>query len=250
MHVIGAQPGRLRPIRSRNFQLPPSTPFPSVFARSCASPHRTSLVDAMGSVAGALTATSLCMFRVEASPPRRPRRPARHPSASAPPRLVATQRSPKRTADHDALYDEIILSLIELNLLTERDVRRPISLLYPPLGTLFKGRDEFLASWRERRLASSPGLGVRGKGFSGWAASGRRDGRRVRLAACRRLLGHPLPHRRFAENLDRNLAELVGPLVLNLPEQAATGEHRAKSPRPYGGCRTTPAGCFLCDNVD
>ncbi|MEL7264156.1 MAG: hypothetical protein AAFP69_05000, partial [Planctomycetota bacterium] len=63
-------------------------------------------------------------------------------------RLNEMEEHPDKVDDDDAMYDEIIGSLITLEVFTRDDIRRPIQLPYASIGTLFKGRDEFLQQLR------------------------------------------------------------------------------------------------------
>ena len=58
-------------------------------------------------------------------------------------RLAKHDEHPKKSADRDALFDEIVVSLIGV-VFSEADLQRPINLPYRSIGTLFTGRDQFL----------------------------------------------------------------------------------------------------------
>ena len=64
-------------------------------------------------------------------------------------------------ADEAELCDEVILTLIELGYLAERDAHRPISLPYPSIGELFVGRQEFMDRLRESLQRSGEWQGNR-----------------------------------------------------------------------------------------
>ena len=63
--------------------------------------------------------------------------------------MCADELYAKEVNDDDGLYDQIILTLIELKLLTDKEARKIIHLPYNSIGTLFKGRDEFLKRLRD-----------------------------------------------------------------------------------------------------
>jgi hypothetical protein len=56
-------------------------------------------------------------------------------------RLKSIKQHPDPVKDAEALYDEIVGSLIMLRLFSKDDIHRPIRLPYPSIGRLFKGRD-------------------------------------------------------------------------------------------------------------
>ena len=58
-------------------------------------------------------------------------------------RLIKLDEHPIKPEDRDALFDEIVLSLIGVAF-SEEDLKRPINLPYRSIGTLFTGRDQFL----------------------------------------------------------------------------------------------------------
>jgi hypothetical protein len=166
-------------------------------------------------------------------------------------RLQAHERYCKVAADDEALYDEILLTLIELRVLSHDEARRPLALPYPPLGTLFKGRDEFLAQLRTSlQAADRQASAIVGKAVHGLGGVGK-----TRLA-----VEYAWQHKdRYSavlfvvadspENLHRNLAELVGPLVLNLPEQSAT-EESARVAAAVRWLQDHPGWFLILDNVD
>jgi pimeloyl-ACP methyl ester carboxylesterase len=103
--------------------------------------------------------------------------------------------------------------------------RKPIALPYPSLGSLFKGRDQFL---KELRASLSRGMGrtaIVGTALYGLGGIGKTR------AAVEYAWAHQGNYSALLfviaetpEALRRNLAALVGPLVLNLPEQSAIEE--------------------------
>ena len=96
----------------------------------------------------------LCCYQVEDRLPpadlQQPPSPSQQSQRDHAARLRKHKCYPKHVANEDELYDEIILTLIELKLLTEQEARPPISLPYPSLGRLFMGRDAFVADLRTR----------------------------------------------------------------------------------------------------
>src|SRR5262249_39318062 len=104
---------------------------------------------------------------------------------------------------------------------------QPLWLPYPSLGTLFKGRDEFLD--RLRASLTRPGDG-RAAAITGKALHGLGGVGKTRLAveyARRHRDDYPAVLFVTADSspdLRRNLAALAGPLVLDLPEHAQPEE--------------------------
>lgn len=104
---------------------------------------------------------------------------------------------------------------------------KPIALPYHSLGTLFKGREGFLAELREslKHAVNGHAAAIVGKALHGLGGVGK-----TRLAV-EYAWQHEADYSALLfvvadspENLRRNLAALVGPLVLDLPEQEATEE--------------------------
>ena len=97
---------------------------------------------------------------------------------------------------------------------------KPTNLPYTSLGTLFKGRDEFLAELRQHLTAEGPVV-IKGKRtIHGMGGVGKTR------AAIEYAWKHADDYRALLfisadtpEALHRNLAALCGPLVLNLPDQ-------------------------------
>jgi tetratricopeptide (TPR) repeat protein len=103
---------------------------------------------------------------------------------------------------------------------------KPIALPYPSLGSLFKGRDEFLKELHASLSRGSGRTAIVGSALYGLGGIGKTR------AAVEYAWAH---HHDYAallfviaetpEALQRNLAAMVGPLVLNLPEQHETEEN-------------------------
>jgi hypothetical protein len=53
--------------------------------------------------------------------------------------------APRAHSDIEPLFDEIFISLLELGVLAEQELRRPFHLPYATLGDMFVGRDTFLS---------------------------------------------------------------------------------------------------------
>lgn len=139
-------------------------------------------------------------------------------------RLQALGRYPEvRFANVDQLASGILRSAV-LDLLVKASSKppKPIALPYASLGTLFKGRDDFMAQLRSSllRAANGQATAIVGKTLHGLGGVGK-----TRLA-----VEYAWQHRddytallfvvaNSPEDLKRNLAALVGPMVLNLPEQ-------------------------------
>jgi tetratricopeptide repeat protein/NB-ARC domain-containing protein len=129
---------------------------------------------------------------------------------------------------------------------------KPIALPYPSLGTLFKGREAFLKELRQSLTRATEGhaTAIVGKALHGLGGVGK-----TRLAveyawqyqdeysALLFVLADT------PENLRRNLAALVGPLVLDLPEQDAT-EEEVRLAAALRWLQEHPGWFLILDNVD
>ena len=173
-------------------------------------------------------------------------------------RLHDSHNHPKTVANDDALYDEIIGSLIGLHLLTEQDLHRPVHLPYPSIGTLFRGRELFLEQLRNslQRAASTAG-NAHGKATAiiQQAVHGLGGVGKTRLA-----VEYAWQHQEqftavlfitadTPETLRQNLAELTGPMILNLSEASATDES-AKVAAALHWLQEHPGWFLIIDNVD
>jgi tetratricopeptide (TPR) repeat protein len=129
---------------------------------------------------------------------------------------------------------------------------KPIALPYPSLGTLFKGREEFLARLRDRlaRAADGHATAIAGKALHGLGGVGK-----TRLAveyAWRHQSDYTALLFVAAEtpqDLRRNLAALAGPLVFDLPENAAP-EEEARLAAALRWLAEHPGWFLIVDNVD
>ncbi len=129
---------------------------------------------------------------------------------------------------------------------------KPIALPYASLGTLFKGRERFLAELRESLKHTEDGhaTAIVGKALHGLGGVGK-----TRLAveyAWRHEADYSallLVVADSPENLRRNLAALVGPLVLDLPEQEAT-EEEVRVAAALRWLHDHPGWFVILDNVD
>jgi Domain of unknown function (DUF4062) len=127
---------------------------------------------------------------------------------------------------------------------------KPIVLPYLSLGRLFKGRDAFLTDLHKSLNRSTGRTAIVGSVLYGLGGIGKTR------AAVEYAWAHQEDYSALLfviaetpEALRRNLAALVGPLALNLPEQNATEEPvRLKAVLDWLGAHP---GCFLIlDNVD
>ncbi len=127
---------------------------------------------------------------------------------------------------------------------------KPTNLPYTSLGTLFKGRDEFLAELRQHLTAEGPVV-IKGKRtIHGMGGVGKTR------AAIEYAWKHADDYRALLfisadtpEALHRNLAALCGPLVLNLPEQ----NEKEQAPQVEAALRWLklhPGWFLIIDNVD
>ena len=129
--------------------------------------------------------------------------------------------------------------------------RKIIHLPYNSIGTLFKGRDVFLNRLRDGRIqAGNRPAAVIGKALHGLGGVGK-----TRLAIeYAWQLADDYTAVLFVtadspESLRRNIAELVGPKVLNLQEQSAT-EEEVREAAAIRWLQHNPGWCLILDNVD
>ncbi len=130
---------------------------------------------------------------------------------------------------------------------------KPINLPYASIGTLFKGRDEFMAQLR-RSLADAGSRasaivgkpksvhGLGGVGKTRLAVEYAWQNAEAYTALLFVVASSP-------EDLRRNLAALVGPMVLDLDEQDAK-EEEAKVAGALRWLRNNPGWFLVLDNVD
>ncbi len=132
----------------------------------------------------------------------------------------------------------------------EREGRKPCNLPFATLGTLFKGREAFMAKLHEALKQQGHGAAVAGKALHGLGGIGK-----TRLAIeyawqhandYSALLFVPAE---TAEKLDAGLAALVGSDVLDLPEKKAR-EDAAKVGAVLGWLERNPGWLMILDNVD
>jgi len=125
-----------------------------------------------------------------------------------------------------------------------------ISLPYPSLGSLFKGRDEFLKDLHASLSRGSGRTAIVGSAVYGLGGIGKTR------AAVEYAWAHQQDYAALLfviaetpEALRRNLAALAGPLVLNLPEQHATEEDvRLKAVLDW--LKRHPGWLLILDNLD
>ena len=126
----------------------------------------------------------------------------------------------------------------------------PHSLPYPTLGTLFKGRAPFLASLK-KQLTTAQATVIRGaQAIHGMGGVGKTR------AAVEFAYQHQHEYSALLflnadspEALSRNLAALTGPLILNLPEHAAT-DIRVQTHAVLRWLQQHPGWFLIIDNVD
>ena len=129
---------------------------------------------------------------------------------------------------------------------------KPIALPYHSLGSLFKGREGFLAELREslRHAVNGHATAIVGKALHGLGGVGK-----TRLAV-EYAWQHEADYSALLfvvadspENLRRNLAALVGPSVLDLPEQEAT-EEAVRVAAALRWLHEHPGWFLILDNID
>jgi tetratricopeptide (TPR) repeat protein len=127
---------------------------------------------------------------------------------------------------------------------------KPIALPYPSLGSLFKGRDEFLKGLHASLSRGSGRTAIVGSAVYGLGGIGKTR------AAVEYAWAHQADYTALLfviaetpEALRRNLAALAGPLVLNLAEQHATEEDvRLKAVLDW--LKEHPGWFLILDNLD
>jgi len=167
-------------------------------------------------------------------------------------RLNKIEEYPKAVANLEAMVDEIFGSLITLGLFTVEEVRLPIHLPYPSIGTLFKGRDEFMEQLRASLRSSTHhrATAIMGKALHGLGGVGK-----TRLAVeyawqyADEFSAVLCVTADSPENLNRNLAELTGPMVLDLAEHSAT-EQEVRVAAALRWLQSHPGWFLILDNVD
>ncbi|MGH8480664.1 MAG: DUF4062 domain-containing protein [Gammaproteobacteria bacterium] len=129
---------------------------------------------------------------------------------------------------------------------------KPIALPYPSLRDLFKGREGFLAELRAsvRHTVDGHATAIVGKALHGLGGVGK-----TRLAV-EYAWRHEADYSALLfvvadspENLRRNLAALVGPLLLDLPEQVAT-EEEVRVAAALRWLHQHPGWFLILDNID
>jgi tetratricopeptide (TPR) repeat protein len=127
---------------------------------------------------------------------------------------------------------------------------KPIDLPYPPLGHLFKGRDDFLKDLHKSLTRGAGRTAIVSSALYGLGGVGKTR------AAVEYAWAHQDDYSALLfvvaetpEALRRNLAALVGPLVLNLPEQNADKEEiRVKAALDW--LNEHPRWFLILDNLD
>jgi len=127
---------------------------------------------------------------------------------------------------------------------------KPIALPYPSLGGLFKGRDEFLKKLHASLSRGSGRTAIVGSALYGLGGIGKTQ------AAVEYAWAHQDDYTALLfviaetpEALRRNLAALVGPLVLDLAEQHAT-EEDVHLKAVLDWLKQHPGWFLILDNVD
>jgi tetratricopeptide (TPR) repeat protein len=166
--------------------------------------------------------------------------------------LALLERSGKDRSTFGSLHELRALVLRDGFPIPERRPAKPISLPYPSLGTLFKGREEFLARLRDslKRAVDGQATAIVGKALHGLGGVGK-----TRLAveyAWRNRDDYSALLFVAAEtpqDLRRNLAALAGPLVLDLPENEAP-EEEVRLAAALRWLAEHPGWFLIVDNLD
>ncbi|MFO1429245.1 MAG: NB-ARC domain-containing protein [Candidatus Competibacteraceae bacterium] len=139
-----------------------------------------------------------------------------------------------------------------LEILAPGSSRQPIVLPYPTLGTLFKGRDEVLDRLHRQlqQTAAGHATAIVGRAVHGLGGVGK-----TRLAV-EYAWRHSRDYRALLfvsagtpQGLDANLAALVGPKVLDLPEREVT-EQAVQVAAVLRWLQQNPGWLLILDNVD
>ena len=148
--------------------------------------------------------------------------------------------------------EELLARLEKLDL-PPPSLRKPVNLPYTSIGTLFKGRDAFMKTLREK-LGAAPGWAVgvvARQAIHGLGGVGK-----TRLAveyAWRNQAEYTALLFVMADtpaNLRRTLAELVGPMVLDLKEVQDVKEEETRFAAAVRWLATHPGWFLILDNVD
>jgi tetratricopeptide (TPR) repeat protein len=250
IHVIGADFGSAPPVDQVEdllLRLPDfESRFPEVFERA----RRTEISYTQWEFWLGMYLwgpTKVCRYEVAETRDRRDPRQAAHLEL-----LKKLEIFPQPVPVGAEPFDEVVATLIDRGYLTEQESRPIISLPYPPLGTLFKGRDAFLEKLKRslEHAATGGATAITGKAVHGLGGVGK-----TRLAveyAWRHADDFTAVLFVTADSpaaLRQNLAELAGPLVLNLPEQQAT-EEPARVAAALRWLHDHPGWFLILDNVD
>jgi hypothetical protein len=230
MHIIGDQAGWLIPADQANAFLDQRPEFEHRFPEVAAQGRRGELPATQWEAwLGLLLGKRLFSFQLQ-SPACKPLQQA-HVQ-----RLDTLKEHPQQAEDQDALYDEMLGSMITHGILTQADVHRPVSLPFPTIGTLFKGRNEFLEKLRLSLESSS----VRATAITGKAVHGLGGVGKTRLAVeyawqhAQRYSAVLCVTADSPENMRRNLAELTGRRYWTCPNTAAPRKQSAWPPLSVG----------------
>jgi tetratricopeptide (TPR) repeat protein len=168
--------------------------------------------------------------------------------------LQRSYRDQLKTANQD--YSEFV-SALDLEKLIRRirfpakkKVAKPVNLPYDSLGTLFKGRDTFLQELHDRLTKPDSDSTIVRNAIHGLGGIGK-----TRAAVeCAWRFAPEYSALLFVvadspESLQRNMASLAGPMVLNLPERDER-EEEAKYSAVVRWLEAHPDWFLILDNVD
>ena len=153
------------------------------------------------------------------------------------------------------LLDQVKTALLRQRTGGAASVRLPNNLPYPTLGTLFKGREPFLKAVQEKFQSGANVVGVMTP-VAAQAVHGLGGVGKTR-AAVEYAWRHETEFTALLfvtadspENLQRQLASLVGPLVLNIPEAQLVTNQEAQVAAAIHWLQEHPRWCLILDNVD
>ena len=246
LHILGSQPGANAPADQAAAFVQDHPEFASRFPEIAADGGQGKITYTQWEAWFALYfGRRLCVYKVkpaaaDASPP------SEHEQ-----RLKQRKFYPDPVDDLSALLEEIRITLIDLHLLTQQQAAdMPCNLPYPSIGTLFKGREEFLKQLHRQLQQRTVSAIVARQAIHGLGGVGK-----TRLA-----VEYAWSHQDVytallfvgadtAATFRQNLATLCGPLVLNLTEQSQA-EEEVQVAAALRWLRAHPGWFLIIDNVD
>jgi hypothetical protein len=155
-------------------------------------------------------------------------------------------RTPVESAEQWII--ETLVSLVRDGTAPASVLDQPISLPYQSIGTLFKGRDQFLRDLRASLLGSTAATAIVSNALLGMGGIGKtRAAVKYAWAHKKAYTASLFVQADSPENLRRNLAALTAPL--RLPEHTGHDEE-AQRQAVFAWLRAHPIWLLILDNVD